>query len=518
MIGFAAQHRHVFAALLIGICANATTASAQSARDDTWPFPRQIQYQPDWDEARHALGAMSLPAPGDDVLAGATALTATVFPEIAKSPVPVLLPFALADYAHEVATDAAGPVDSYTFGFAPTRFVFAGPTGYDAAFSLSLQDHPDLGDINFANPVMVLISGFNLHYELPAPKGAIRMSTGALGRNFPGLRKQILESTLHYSFERYGISYVVAIQCFNGAQRRKRLSCRNADRIGTRFVQALRLVGGNPQITAQKPQPVALDRPSGMSDAFAYHTPGQLIPKTAMRAPDGDPDPHVYARIRFPLAQAPAYVNSEAFRRRDPERRAAAAGAADLDPAVHPWRDNFCERRHFFVGQCPAGLGHQGQDIRGASCVPDGKQITCKVNHDVVVAARDGMIQREDWQNSFFLVTNADGERLRFRHLHMHPRHLDKDGIESGRMVAEGEPIGTVSNFSRRPGLTSTHLHFEILVPTRDGWVRVNPYMTLVASYEHLIGGRGEALGDDSAAGQAQGGAQPEPAAATSDE
>jgi hypothetical protein len=57
--------------------------------------------------------------------------------------------------------------------------------------------------------------------------------------------------------------------------------------------------------------------------------------------------------------------------------------------------------------------------------------------------------------------------------------------------VKEGEPIGTIGNYDRRPGLTSTHLHFELQVPTRDGWVRVNPYMTLVASYEHLIGGRG---------------------------
>ena len=28
-------------------------------------------------------------------------------------------------------------------------------------------------------------------------------------------------------------------------------------------------------------------------------------------------------------------------------------------------------------------------------------------------------------------------------------------------------------------------------MPTRDGWVRVNPYMTLVAAYEHLIKARG---------------------------
>ncbi len=88
-------------------------------------------------------------------------------------------------------------------------------------------------------------------------------------------------------------------------------------------------------------------------------------------------------------------------------------------------------------------------------------------------------------------MTNAPGERLRFRHLHMHPRKLDADGIASGRHVREGETLGTIGNYNRRPGMTTTHLHFEMQVPTRDGWVRVNPYMTLVASYEHLIGARG---------------------------
>jgi murein DD-endopeptidase MepM/ murein hydrolase activator NlpD len=73
----------------------------------------------------------------------------------------------------------------------------------------------------------------------------------------------------------------------------------------------------------------------------------------------------------------------------------------------------------------------------------------------------------------------------------MHPRKLDAEGIASGRRVKEGETLGTIGNYNRRPGMTTTHLHFEMQVPTRDGWVRVNPYMTLVASYEHLIGARG---------------------------
>jgi hypothetical protein len=44
---------------------------------------------------------------------------------------------------------------------------------------------------------------------------------------------------------------------------------------------------------------------------------------------------------------------------------------------------------------------------------------------------------------------------------------------------------------------TSTHLHFDIQVFTRDGWIWVNPYATLIASYEHLIGGRGKLYGTE---------------------
>jgi hypothetical protein len=56
-----------------------------------------------------------------------------------------------------------------------------------------------------------------------------------------------------------------------------------------------------------------------------------------------------------------------------------------------------------------------------------------------------------------------------------------------------------VSNYMDRAAGTSTHLHFDIQVFTRDGWVWVNPYTTLIASYEHLIGARGKVYGSEPA-------------------
>ncbi len=385
------------------------------------------------------------------------------------------------------------PVDAYSFNFRPTQFFLVGPTGYDATFALRPGEVSGLDDIAFREPVVVQISGFNMLYQLPAARGAKIQQPGEIDEEFPGIRRQILEHTLRYSFERYGVPYVVIIQCFDSAQRRTRLSCRNAERIAMRFLRALRLAGGNPAAENVSSPPAAMARPETESKVFTYHPVGKLIPGTGMRAPLGDVDNTVYARIRFPAAEAPAYVSTQVYRRRDKSAAAPAEIEPELD--IYRWRDNFCERRDFQVGQCPSGRGHQGQDIRGATCQSrvDSK-IRCRPNHDAVVAVRDGMIQRESWNESFFLVTNAPGERLRFRHLHMHPKKLDSDNIVSGQQVKEGEPIGTIGNYDRRPALTSTHLHFELQVPTRDGCVRVNPYMTLIASYEHLIGERGNEI------------------------
>jgi hypothetical protein len=484
------------ASLLLFVWCIATGSNAAAA--DTWLAPRTLSFAPDWPAARAALPVVPR-REGSDSLTAVTAHAAARFPAVANSPVPVLLPFAIGDDAHDRAADDENPVESYLSGFLPTRFFHAGPTGYDATFVLRTRDVPGFADIGYKDPVVVQISGFNILYELPEAKGAMIQPAGEIAKEFPGIRRQILEHTLRYSFERFGIPYVVSIQCFDGPQRRTRLACRNAERIALRFLRALRMVGGNPALPNTAEAPPAVVRPDTQSETFHYHPVGKLLPGTGMRAPAGNPDRTVYARIRFPAAAAPAYVNTQTFRRRSGLAIAwAPADADEARPEAKPyvWRDNFCERRDFAVGQCPSGRGHQGQDILGVTCVPGPRMRDCRANSDDVVAAREGMILRESWNDSFFLVTNAPGERLRFRHLHMHPRRLDDDRIVSGRMVKEGERLGTIGNYNRRPGMTTTHLHFEIQVPTRDGFVRVNPYMTLIASYERLIGARGREVGE----------------------
>jgi hypothetical protein len=98
-------------------------------------------------------------------------------------------------------------------------------------------------------------------------------------------------------------------------------------------------------------------------------------------------------------------------------------------------------------------------------------------------------------------VVNTPNEHIRFRYLHMRPKLLDAAGVMSGRKVSAGELLGQIGNFSQHENGTSYHVHFDIQVPTRAGWVFVSPYMTLVAAYERLIGGRGAEVTEEMIAG-----------------
>jgi murein DD-endopeptidase MepM/ murein hydrolase activator NlpD len=268
-------------------------------------------------------------------------------------------------------------------------------------------------------------------------------------------------------------------------------SCNAADRVAKRFLRALRLVGGMPQ-NSPAIQPPPIERPAAVSQTFGYYAPGQLLAGSGFRSVGGRPDYTVYSQIRFPLGETPTYAASEVFHNRS---RTRLSDLSDSGTISYSWRDNFCERRGFPVAQCPAGIGHQGQDIRPAGCrlIPGTER--CE-QHGDVLAVRDGAILRSPKQEAAYLFVNTANEHVRFRYLHMSPARMDADNLLSGRRVDQGEVLGEVGNFSMKAAGTSYHLHFDIQVPTSSGWVFVNPYMTLVAAYERMIGARGTELVD----------------------
>ena len=475
----------------------------------------------DWDAA-----AASLP----DQAAGSSAeafaklnmAAEVVFPNIANSTVPVLLPFDTDGLVKDLAANPAQPPDKTAqsaarfmrSGFQATKFFLTGPAGYDSAFSLALAGVPDLSDIRYAEPVYVLFSGFGMTYQLDGPALPGGELVKVLQNDFPGLRRYLHESYIRYSFERYGVTYVAAIYCLDTRPRSKILTCRQADRVMERFLRALKLSGGTPSANPTVGT-LPLDRPKEESKDFSYFSPGFLIPNSGLKKDiGGRPDYTIYARLRFPLREAPAFANSQSFNNwgdcdftgrsvRSPRRkdqpyscnvngRPLVFNEAAPGNYSYPWRDNFCEHRRYFVGQCPGGEGHQGQDIRPSSCTlfNDGADRCLPYQHDVV-AAHDGFILRAPKQEAVYLFVNTANTHVRVRYIHMNPSQLDADGIVSGKLVHEGDLLGKVGNYNNRERGTTYHLHFDMQVPTGLGWVFVNPYMTLVSAYERLIGARG---------------------------
>jgi len=121
----------------------------------------------------------------------------------------------------------------------------------------------------------------------------------------------------------------------------------------------------------------------------------------------------------------------------------------------------------------------------------------CDPKQQPIVAVRDGIVIRSSKQQAATLQTNTYTEHIRFRYMHMNPSVMDADGVLNGRHLAEGEKIGVVSNYLDHPNGTSRHLHFDVQVFTRDGWIWVNPYVTLISAYERLIRGRGHEIGPE---------------------
>lgn len=505
-------------AVLLAGAAIAQQAASPEPANGGMESPRLTPAHVDWQAAAADAGPGTTPV---ESFAPLNAAAEVPFPGIANSAVPVLLPFDIDGYrkARAAHPDKAPDGDAFVpAGFHKSKFFLAGPAGYDAGVSLSVADVSELHDIDYRKPVHLLLSGFAMLYELGGPPLPDGEPVKELQDKFPGIRRVLFESYVRYVFERYGATYVVATYCQDRRPNRHYLTCRQADRIITRLLGALHLVGGTPepQHTAIAPPP--LDRPTKVSPDFTYFSPGFLIPGTGFK-PDlgGRADYTVYGNLRFPMKSAPDFANSQSFNNwgdcdttgRSPRHlgkkgmhytckvngRSLVFDESAGQNYSYPWRDNFCEHRHFFAGQCPGGEGHQGQDIRPSFCkmFNDGAD-RCLPNQSDVVAPGDGMILRSPKLEALLIFINTADTHLRVRYMHMDPRRMDANGLLSGRRIKRGEVLGQVGNYNDYPNGTTYHLHFDLQVPTKVGWVLVSPYMTLVSAYERLLGARGREI------------------------
>lgn len=424
------------------------------------------------------------------------AISSQFFTGIARSSVPVLLPFDAAAYldAQRNGAPATLTLSRYQADFNPVDMFDAGPAGYSATFSFEPGAGDGMPTRVFAKPVEIQITGSALVYDIADPSGGKGEPVKPLATLYPDLRKFIREGYVRYAFTRFGVAYVVSVQCLDSVAKPRRLACKEAYPVAERFLKALRIAGGQRMRPLMDIASVVIDRPAQRSQDFSYRPSGDLIPNTGYRKQGGHPDAMAYAQIRFPLEKAPAFVHSQSYAKRD----------KDDGPTAYPWRDNFCESRSFEVWQCGGGYGHQGEDIRAAECPSpaDGRE-PCDPKQRGVVAVRDAIVIRASKDQAATLEVNTRTEHIRFRYMHMNPQALNADGMLNGRIVTEGEKIGVISNYLDHPAGTSMHLHFDVQVFTRDGWIWVSPYVTLVSAYERLLRARGREVGTE-IAGAAQ--------------
>lgn len=179
-----------------------------------------------------------------------------------------------------------------------------------------------------------------------------------------------------------------------------------------------------------------------------------------------------YPAMRFPIQEAPAFANSQVYRPGGKSGGSQCSGA-NYD---YPWRDTYCETRSWGMPLCPIGKGHQGQDIRPATCQKDTYW---------AVAAEDGLVANIGG----YSVSVQTPSGTIYRYLHLNMNNLAVHELDE---VRRGDKIGLISNhFGGTP--TTIHLHFDIrdtiLISGSAKSVYMPPYTSLVEAYKRLLAG-----------------------------
>ncbi|WP_396592981.1 M23 family metallopeptidase [Brevundimonas sp. R86498] len=230
--------------------------------------------------------------------------------------------------------------------------------------------------------------------------------------------------------------------------------------------------GDTPVAEPQGGLPAESEPPAPEPVTWPHEPSGGLVPGSGT----GATDTTIWAPgMRFPMEAAPAYANSQVYGYGG-FAAPGPGGQCDARNYAYPWRDNFCETRGWTNTMCPTGKGHQGQDIRPATCVK-------KVHN--VVAAEAGVITSI---GSYSVFLRGDSGLI-YRYLHMDPAHVQTI-LTEGQRVTRGQLIGKVSD-AFGGSATTIHLHFEIKAPvTANGStavIFVPTYPSLEDSYGRLL-------------------------------
>jgi len=192
---------------------------------------------------------------------------------------------------------------------------------------------------------------------------------------------------------------------------------------------------------------------------FSYQPVGQLQAGTGQ----GRVDSAVYSpNMTFPL-EGKGYANSQVYG--PGGSQGPGGGQCASSNYTYPWRDNYCEIRGWTMPLCPAGKGHQGQDIRPETCANNTHWVTAAVAGSILSV-------------SGTLISHMGDDGIRYRYFH------GAGAIVSpGQRVTKGQRLTKVSNLHNGRPATTYHLHFDMKSDSRF----IPTYTSLVKAYQRKV-------------------------------
>jgi murein DD-endopeptidase MepM/ murein hydrolase activator NlpD len=93
-----------------------------------------------------------------------------------------------------------------------------------------------------------------------------------------------------------------------------------------------------------------------------------------------------------------------------------------------------------------------------------------------VLAAKSGRVEFAGWSGGYGNLVELSHDNMGTRYA-----HLSAIYVASGQRVTRGQQVGIVGSTGRSTG---PHLHFEIMVPSAEGWATLDPapYLNRIAS------------------------------------
>ena len=260
------------------------------------------------------------------------------------------------------------------------------------------------------------------------------------------MRRFIREGYVRYAFTRFGVPYVVSIQCLDSTPRRAAAGLPRG-LSGRRAFPESAAHRRRPAVAAAPRYLVRCRRAAGRNLARFQLSPERRHHRQQRLAQARRP------RRSHRLFADPLSAGKGA--RPSPTRNPSAS--ANPTNAAIPGRTISARRAVSRSANAPPASAIRARTSAPARArrKPAKAGDACDPKQQAIVAVRDGVVIRSPKQQAATLQINTRNEHIRFRYMHMNPSAWMPTACSTDARVAEGEKIGVVSNYLDHPNGTS---------------------------------------------------------------